>query len=120
MAHRQVGKLHPPIAENAVAGDEEGVGPFAREGGEDRIDLVAGAGLDDLNFQPDGASGRLHLSQRGLGIGIGRIKERGHTNGTGHQLTQEFQPLCRQLDTEKIDPCRGCHPAGRGWRQDRA
>ena len=24
----------------------------------------------------------------------------------GHQLTQEFQPLCHQLGTEKIDTCQ--------------
>ena len=35
---------------------------------------------------------------------IGRIDEHGNTNGPGHQLAQEFQPLCRQLSPEKIDP----------------
>ena len=38
--------------------------------------------------------------------GIGRIDEHGNASGCGHQLTQEFQPLCRQLSTEKIDPCQ--------------
>ena len=36
-------------------------------------------------------------------VGTGRIDEHGNTNDSGHQLTQELQPLCRQLDREKID-----------------
>ena len=35
---------------------------------------------------------------------IGRIDEHGNASSTGHQLTQEFQPLCHQLGREKIDP----------------
>src|SRR5262245_13066734 len=35
--------------------------------------------------------------------GGGRIDEHGHTSRSGHQLTQELQPLCHQLTTEKID-----------------
>jgi hypothetical protein len=31
----------------------------------------------------------------------------------GQQLMQEFQPLCRQLTTEKIDPCRVAAGPGR-------
>jgi hypothetical protein len=33
---------------------------------------------------------------------IGWIDENGHSSGRGHQLTQEFQPLRRQLSTVKI------------------
>ena len=41
---------------------------------------------------------RFHLSQRGLGIrSIGRIDEHGNPSRSGHQLTQEFQPLRRQF-----------------------
>ena len=48
--------------------DEKGVGPLAHKGCEGRIDLAAGAGVEDLDLQPDGASRRFHVSQRGLGI----------------------------------------------------
>ena len=34
---------------------------------------------------------------------FGRIDEHGNTAGCGHQLTQEFKPLCRQLGVEKVD-----------------
>jgi len=48
-----------------------------------------------------------HTAMR-CGLGIrnigGRIDEQGHTNRSGHQLTQEFHPLSHQLGIEKIDP----------------
>jgi hypothetical protein len=54
-----------------------------------------------------GASSRVHVSGHGFGSGsIGRIDEHGHPSGCGHQLTQEFQPLCRQLTNEEINPCQ--------------
>ena len=27
-------------------------------------------------------------------------------SGSGHHLTQDFQPLCAQLTSEKINPCQ--------------
>ena len=107
MARRQVDQLDTPAGEKGVAADEEGVGPLAHKSCEGRIDLAAGAGVEDLDLQPHGASSRFHVSQRGLGSrSIGRIDEHGNTSGCGHQLAQEFQPLCRQLSIEKIDPCQ--------------
>jgi hypothetical protein len=56
-------------------------------------------------LQPQDASNRFHVSQYRLGSrSIGPIDEHGNTNGPGHQLTQEFQPLCHQLNYENIDP----------------
>ncbi len=42
--------------------------------------------------------------------GAGRVDEDGHTGRCGHQLTQQLQPLCRQLTSQKID---ACHVAAR-------
>ena len=100
-------QVEPAGCEKGVAADEEGVGPLAHKSCEGRIDLSAGAGVEDLDLQSHGASSRFHVSQRGLGIrSIGRIDEHGNASGCGHQLAQEFQPLCGQLATEKIDPCQ--------------
>ena len=99
--------MDTPAGEKAVAADEEGVGPLAHKIREGRIDLAAGAGVEDLDLQPYGASSRFHVSQCGFGIGgTCRIDEHGHASGRGHQLTQQFQPLCRQLGIEKIDSCQ--------------
>jgi hypothetical protein len=58
-------------------------------------------------LQPNGAGGRVHVSQRGLGThGIGWIEEHGNASGAGHQFAQEPQPLRPQLCGEKIDAGR--------------
>ncbi len=57
-------------------------------------------------MQSDGASSRLHVSQRGFDGNIRRIDEHGNASRSGYQLTQEFQPLCRQLTQVKIDACQ--------------
>jgi hypothetical protein len=77
--------------------------------------IVPGAGVEDLDLQADGASSPFHVSQRSFGIGsIGRIDEHCHTSHAGHQLTQEFQPLCHQLTTENIDTRRVAARSGEG------
>ena len=106
MTRGQGGELDAPDLEEGVAAHEKRVQPLAHKRCESRIDLAARAGVEDLNFQPHGASSRLHLSHRGLGIHyVGRIDEQGYASGCGHQLTQEFQALCHQLSIEKTDTC---------------
>ena len=79
---------------------KKGLGPtksasaLAHEGREGGIDLAAGAGVEDLNLQPDSASSRLHvLSVISVSASVGWIDEHGDTSGRGHQLTQQLQPL---------------------------
>jgi superfamily I DNA/RNA helicase len=40
-----------------IAYDEEGLGPLARKSRKGRVDLAAGAGLEDLDLQRHGARG---------------------------------------------------------------
>jgi hypothetical protein len=49
--------LDAPGDKEDVGGNEQGVGPVAREGGKGRLDLALSAGVDDLNLQSDGAGG---------------------------------------------------------------
>ena len=51
---------------------------------------------------------------------MGRIDEHGNTNGPGHQLTQEFQALRRQLSREKIDPREVAARPGQAGDKDQA
>ena len=65
---------------------------------------LTGAGVEDLDLQPHGASRRLPRLARGLGDRrVGGINEHGNANSPGHQVAQELQPLCHQLSREKID-----------------
>src|SRR5262245_33965172 len=94
-----------PANKKDIDADEDGFGPLSHESGEGRIDLAAGAGVEDLDLKPHSAGGRLHLPQRGFRRrSIGRIDEHRDTSRSGYYLTQEFQPLCGQLTTENIDP----------------
>jgi hypothetical protein len=45
--------LDAPAGEEHVAGDEQGVGTVTHEGGEGRLDLAPGAGVEDLSLQSD-------------------------------------------------------------------
>src|SRR6188474_1622693 len=75
--------------------------PKTCEGG---VDLAAGTGVENLDLQPDGAGGWFYGPQGRLGIrNIGRIDEHSNAFGPGHERTQQFQALCRQLGIEKID-----------------
>src|SRR5262249_55112597 len=64
---------------------------------------VGAAGVEHMDLLPHGASGHLRVSHRRLGFGRGWIDQHRDTSRSRHQLEQEFQPLCRQLDGEKID-----------------
>ena len=55
VACRQVGELDSPVGEEGVGADEQCVGALARKGFEGRIDLTAGAGVEDLDLQPQRA-----------------------------------------------------------------
>src|SRR5215468_5272471 len=107
MARRHVGKLQPPADEKYILADKEGVGPLSHKSRECFIDFTAGTGVEDLDLQSDGAGSRFQVSQRRLRVqNVGRIDEHGHTSRPGHQLTQEFQPLRRQLLVKKLIPVR--------------
>ena len=94
------------VKKGSVA-DKKRVGSLAHRTCEGRIDLADGPGVVDLDLQPHGASSRLHVSYRELGTHrIGRIDEYGNASGTGHQLAQEFQPLCHQLIRDEVDTRR--------------
>ena len=105
IARRERSKLNTPADEERVGANEKCVGPVAHEGSEGRLDLAAGAGVEDLNLQSDGACRFRYLSQRGLGDGsIGRINQHGDTNRLGHQLVQQTQPLDLDLGGKKLMP----------------
>jgi hypothetical protein len=105
-ARCEVDQLDAPRHEEGVGVDEKRVGPLARKRREGRIDLVAGVGVEHLDLEPHGARSRCRIPHRGLvSRSIGGADEHGNASGCRHHLTQELQPLCRQLRREHIDPC---------------
>src|SRR5215216_97857 len=56
VARCQIDQLETPAGEKGVARDEEGIGRRARKRRECCIDLVVGAGVENLELQPAGAT----------------------------------------------------------------
>src|SRR5262245_6505980 len=106
MARRQEYQLDTSADKKGAAADEKRVGSLKRKCREGRIDVPAGADLENLDLQSRAACRRFHVSRYGFGVCIGRIDEHGDVTGCGHQLTQQFQSFCYQLIAEKIDACR--------------
>jgi hypothetical protein len=65
MARSQIDQLDTSAVEKGVATDEERIGPLPRKICEGRIDLADGAGVENLDLQPYGASSRFHASPAG-------------------------------------------------------
>src|SRR5438876_7007945 len=86
VTRRERRKLDAPAREEDITSDEQGVGAIAHEGGEGRLDLAAGAGVEDLNLQSHCTGGFRYVSYCALGSRVGRIDEHGDANGLGHQL----------------------------------
>ena len=64
-----------------------------------------GAGVDDMDLLPDRARRRLHVLDIGLGIRIVGLTSRPITRGSGHELAQQLQSLCRQARlVKKLTP----------------
>src|SRR6476660_799304 len=104
VACRQLSQLDPPVEQERCAADDEGVRSLTHKSSECSIEFKAVAGVENLDLQPHGASNCSDISQYRISAGsIRRIDEHGNTNSSGHQHTQEFQPLCRQLIREKVD-----------------
>jgi hypothetical protein len=67
MARREVNQLDTPAGEKGVIANEQGVRSLAHKSCEGCIDLAAGACIEELDLQTDGASSRFHVSLVGLG-----------------------------------------------------
>ena len=63
MARGERGELHTPAVIEPIGADKERVGPLTRKRCENRLDLAAGSGVEDLDFQSERGSGRIHVSQ---------------------------------------------------------
>jgi hypothetical protein len=85
MARRQGGKLHPPTGEKGIEADEKCVGPLAHKTCEGRIDLLAVAGIEDLDLQSHRACCRFQVFPSNFCRRcIRRIAEHLHTRSSGH------------------------------------
>ena len=93
--------------------DEEGIGALARKSRKRCIDLAARVGIEHPDLHAHGAGCCFCVSHNGLGDPcVVRFNQQGNARGPGHQLAQQFQPLCRQFASQPIDPSQIAAGAG--------
>ena len=63
VANRQRGELFAPADEECIGADHERAGSQLDQGCEDRIEVAFGAGMQDMELQPEGAGRRLQVSR---------------------------------------------------------
>src|SRR5262249_20780656 len=61
---REDGKVHTSAVEKKIGADKEGIDPLAHKVGKRRVDLAAGACVEDLDLQSEGGGSRLHIFHR--------------------------------------------------------
>ena len=98
-------------------------GAFAPHCLEGRIEFADRGGIEWLDFKSHSGGGLLRVLQCSLSsVRIDRIYEHGNTNGLGHHVIQEPQPLSRNLCCQKIGAGRvaaGVSEAGEKAKLDR-
>ena len=63
-----------------------------------RLEVAFGAGVQNMELEPEGAGRSLHVARGGLRKRrIGRINKQRHDRRCRHQFVQEPQPLCRKF-----------------------
>jgi hypothetical protein len=90
--------------------------------GERCVELAFGAGMQDVDLQPERMRRLLHVSRLGLGSRILRVHERTDNLGCGYQIVQQSQSFRHQLGTQlghagdvAIRPIEAGHQAERDW-----
>ena len=105
MADRQRGELFGPAREECTAANHEPARSQLDQLCEDSIEVTFGAGIQDMQLQPEGTSRRLHLLSVGLGkSGFGWVDEERHDARRGNQLVQQLQQLWRYLHVRLVTP----------------
>ena len=84
MAKRQGRELFSPHGEEQIDGDHERACPQLDQSCKSRIEVAFGAGVQNMELQPEGAGRSLHVARGGLGKRrIGRIDKQRHDVAVG-------------------------------------
>src|SRR5260370_12417 len=86
VTRRERRKLDAPAREEDITSDVQGVGAIAHEGGEGRLDLAAGAGVEDLNLQSHCTGGFRYISYAVFCLKKKNIDHNCNTNHPAHPL----------------------------------
>ena len=70
MADGQSGELFAPANEQHIGADQERAGSCLGQSRKGRIEVVFGAGMQDMELKPEGAGRFLQIFRCGLGSGM--------------------------------------------------
>ena len=105
MARRERRKLDGSADEERVTGDEQGVGSLAHQGREGRLDLARCTGVETEICSPMArAASRISRKVASADDALAGLTSTRNTNGLGHQLVQQCQPLGREFVGKKLIP----------------
>jgi hypothetical protein len=89
----QCSELFAPAEEEWIGADHERAGPQMDQGCEHRIEVAFGAGVKEMELQPESAGRRLQVYRLGHGSRIGRVDQERDDGRRGDHLMQQLQPL---------------------------
>src|SRR5262249_51860451 len=96
VADSQCGELFASARKKCIGADDEPARSQLDQLCEDLIKVTFGAGIENMELQPEGASRCLQF--RGVGLskrGIGWVDKQSHDARRGNQLVQQLQPFRR-------------------------
>ena len=93
MADRQRGHSFPTGVEERAATDEQCNSPTLGERCKGLLDVAVAAGFDNYEFLSARVRRGLNISQRSLGVRVGRVHEHRNRGRLGHKLAQQLKPL---------------------------
>src|SRR5215831_18213132 len=100
MTNCQGGDLIAVTEKEWVSTDNKHTGSQLYHRRKDRVEVALGAGMYDMELQPELAGRRLQVSRLALGTGKGRVEERGRDGRCRHQLVQHLHLLLHQLHAQ--------------------
>src|SRR5262249_32229114 len=103
-------ELIAPGKEKVVRADQNRTDPLLNENCKGPIDLSRGAGVREMDFQPESAGGFLYLPRLVVSSRIGRIDQSADHTGRGRRLVEQLQSFCCKDGT--AEPAGGSVAAG--------
>ena len=101
VAERQSASCSLRLEEKQGRADHEPAGSLDQSR-EDRIEVAFGAGVEDMEVQPEGMSRRLQVDCRSAAGR--RVDQKSDDSRGGDQLVQQFQPLRRNYRVNWVTP----------------
>ncbi len=100
MPRRQCYDLFGSLGEEFAGAHNERACSLLRQFRERRVDLAFGAGIYEMDFQPQCVCRCAHIARLHLGSRVVRVQKQSDDRGCGYHIVQQSQPFRHQLGTQ--------------------